>query len=969
MDMRLLTSILCGLFFVLSTQAADLERADVDKLAGQPVEGKSLRWKRLDVCIEWGFQPGTENADFSGRIEASHRGKIGRAIPLDGDTITKMTGAYQWESTAASKTRRGIIVPLLYTNARPGPEQTAITVRTKAGSFTFLPADAQTGPILVPEHGFFIRALNTEPTATPVASGEVAPPLDLLKEKIDAISGGRGLRGWGSNATPWVGANPRTEDLSASTFKIPPRSVAMHPGQSQNVAAGWRSPVRGRVEITANLASGDMKGGDGIEWWITLDARNGSRTLDSGTKDHGVAMGMGVVTVTVEPGDLISLTLGPRGNHVCDTTIARFTVAHPESSRKWDLTKDVVDNIQAGNPHADSLGNPAVWHFYLAETPSTQPPAVAENWKATTARDFVAELAARKLKTIRQRVREHPEQSWEQAVRAMFPKDKDSAAPKSVLDGGKPMFFETLPPYPTPAMEPSMKVEVPDPWMTAAWRSGAWHILRVCKKDAKGRWIIACYPYPPLAQETHLILRALDLMGMHSDVRQGMDLWLEHPRADGCLNITGTIDAEHFWGPGTIQWAIAEHYALTGDKDWLAQVAPKLKANADWMIAERKKTMRVKGDKRMRGYGLQPPRPIGDMGHRDRYYPTDGYYWLGLQRSGEVLSEIDPEAGRKILDEAKAYREDLLAAINESIILSPVLKIRDGTYRSFIPVSPDIRGTATRTAVQKDKPLDEAGDEFYIRGGPGFFGHGGPFWADTDQNALPLVEPDGLLSPLDKRVQGHLDLMEDLFLLTNAKLRERTKNYDPEKHWFSHAGWYYQCGYLRTANIYLLQDDVPNFLRSMFNQMAVDLVPGPWVFKEHTTLHPAMDKSFEEAGFLERFRMMLVMEEGDTLWLARATPRAWLEQDKKIRVSDAPTRFGPVTYEITSDTDHSKISATIDLPSRKPPKTILLRLRHPRSLPIKSVLVNGKPWPQFNAEKELITLENLAGKLAITANY
>jgi hypothetical protein len=34
---------------------------------------------------------------------------------------------------------------------------------------------------------------------------------------------------------------------------------------------------------------------------------------------------------------------------------------------------------------------------------------------------------------------------------------------------------------------------------------------------------------------------------------------------------------------------------------------------------------------------------------------------------------------------------------------------------------------------------------------------------------------------------------------------------------------------------------------------------------------------------------MLVMEEGDALWLARATPRAWLEQGKRIVVRNAPT--------------------------------------------------------------------------------
>jgi hypothetical protein len=40
---------------------------------------------------------------------------------------------------------------------------------------------------------------------------------------------------------------------------------------------------------------------------------------------------------------------------------------------------------------------------------------------------------------------------------------------------------------------------------------------------------------------------------------------------------------------------------------------------------------------------------------------------------------------------------------------------------------------------------------------------------------------------------------------------------------------------------------------------------------------------------MENFRDMLVMENGQSLWLARATPRVWLEQGKKIAVKNACT--------------------------------------------------------------------------------
>ncbi len=145
-------------------------------------------------------------------------------------------------------------------------------------------------------------------------------------------------------------------------------------------------------------------------------------------------------------------------------------------------------------------------------------------------------------------------------------------------------------------------------------------------------------------------------------------------------------------------------------------------------------------------------------------------------------------------------------------------------------------------------------------------------------------------------------------------------------------------------------------------------MPGQYTFREHTTTGPP-DKIFEEACFLERFRQMLVMEDGEQLWLARATPRAWLAQGKKIAVAHAPTHFGLVSYEIVSDAQNGKIAATVQLPSRNPPQSVLLRLRHPQAAPIKSAAVNGRPWKDFDAAKEVVRLHDLQGTVRVEASY
>ena len=108
--------------------------------------------------------------------------------------------------------------------------------------------------------------------------------------------------------------------------------------------------------------------------------------------------------VAVEPGDMISLVIGPKGSHVCDTTIIELVITEVGGQgRVWNLTEDVAKTPHAGNPHADGQGNADVWHFYAENPcfPPSEPPfALASN--ATSAAEFIKELKARNLSTIRQ---------------------------------------------------------------------------------------------------------------------------------------------------------------------------------------------------------------------------------------------------------------------------------------------------------------------------------------------------------------------------------------------------------------------------------------------------------------------------------------------------------------------------------------------------------------------------------------
>lgn len=940
-------------------------------------------WKKMDLEIEWGFEPSRAPLAYDGSVEA-YDGVVGDVKPLAGDDGTVVNGAGAWRSAKGSGARRGARLSLLYMGTSPWRRmwpnvpsptdlpRTIVTVRTRSGSFSFLAADLENGPILAPEYGFFVRAtsaMDTGPKDAPAAPKAQRVSKELLAAKVNNLLGNADLNGWGTAQTPFVVTNAAKSPITVLTnLTFPPGCVAVHPGAGSDVAVGWRSPITGRIAIHAKVA-GLQPGGDGIAWSLVRGSAKGHAVLSKGAIDSGGRQSLidrpeakELADLAIGAGDDLLLLVNRRGSHTCDSTGVEFVIKEEGGKeRTWDLAKDVLGSIHAGNPHADSLGNAGVWSFYaipetepsVPTTPAKHEPPLEMQSKAASAAEFIKELEAKGLKTVRQRVRQSPEQSWDGATKARF--------------GGR-----DLPPIPPTELAPAMQVEVPCERLTAQWNLGAWHILRRAQRSSNGEVRLADFPYSVLAQETFLMVYALDLAGMHKEAAQALDLWFDMPLVvtkpagffsdgNGVFSSAttggrgGGMDTAHAMGPGTIGWVMAEHYRLTGDKEWLKAKAPRMQANAEWILRQRRLLADIiPGGQRLWSKGLQPAHQLTpDAGGLfAQFYTSEGYYWLAVKSLADILADIDPAGAAKLSAEADAYRQDILAAVNRSIMLSPLVPVRDGTYRSFIPPVCHARGPISLAWMWRRRHSLNHWD--------------GIAW-DISMGGMGLLSPSGLLPLSDPRAQGHMDVLEDRFLLEHRKLWMRKADYDPQRDWFN-AGWHHQCAYERNSQIHLACDDAPNFLRSTLNQYAVHVVPGAYTFSEHSTRGPA-DKPFEEAGFMERFRGMLVYEEGASLWLARATPRAWLKQGGKIAVKNAPTCFGTVAYEIVSDVDNGRMAATVKLPARKAPEAVLLRLRHPTGAGIEAVTVNGAKSEAFDAAKEVVRLEGLTGTAEVEVSY
>src|SRR5581483_5019430 len=91
----------------------------------------------------------------------------------------------------------------------------------------------------------------------------------LLSVSEKDTAGAMGVHAWrGAAPCPNALINTTSKEVAITTLRLPPRSVAVHPGPAGGVAVGWKSPVAGKVRVTGRVADADPVAGDGIAWVV-----------------------------------------------------------------------------------------------------------------------------------------------------------------------------------------------------------------------------------------------------------------------------------------------------------------------------------------------------------------------------------------------------------------------------------------------------------------------------------------------------------------------------------------------------------------------------------------------------------------------------------------------------------------------------------------------------------------------------
>jgi hypothetical protein len=144
---------------------------------------------------------------------------------------------------------------------------------------------------------------------------------------------------------------------------------------------------------------------------------------------------------------------------------------------------------------------------------------------------------------------------------------------------------------------------------------------------------------------------------------------------------------------------------------------------------------------------------------------------------------------------------------------------------------------------------------------------------------------------------------------------------------------------LNAARFLASVDEPDQLVLSLYGHLAAGMTQDTFVSGEAASVAPLGGRrersmylppnSVSNAALLETLRLMLVQDRDGGLRLAYATPRDWLRPGKRIAVMGLPTSFGPLSYSLSAA--RGSVHVTIDVPSRRPPRTLLLRLRLPGS--------------------------------------
>ncbi len=385
-----------------------------------------------------------------------------------------------------------------------------------------------------------------------------------------------------------------------------------------------------------------------------------------------------------------------------------------------------------------------------------------------------------------------------------------------------------------------MKIRLPDEKLQAAFDANKAYLLLLHDGDTitPGPWTYHQF----WLRDAAYLLNALDKLGYHAQARQVIEKFPRRLQKDGYLQATeGEWDSN-----GAALWSMVEHARLTGDKELLARHYWSMLRMASWINSKRRTTDNRGRKERWAHSGLLPPGPSAEhLGPSEYYYWDDLWGLAGLRammQTAEWLAQKSDAA--KLRANYEAFRADIDASL-------AIVAQRIG--RAAMPASP------------------------YRRLDAGMVGN------------LAALYPLGLFDAHDPRIIDTIAALKEIAWLEDA--------------YFNHVGHSAFGTYLslHVAQCLLLQrnHDAWKIIAWVLRHASPTFT---WAEGIHPiTRHGNMGDGHHGwalADFLLIVRNLLLFEENDHLVLTPIMPEEWTTEMNVIKVEDAPTYFGDVSFTI-----------------------------------------------------------------------
>jgi hypothetical protein len=468
------------------------------------------------------------------------------------------------------------------------------------------------------------------------------------------------------------------------------------------------------------------------------------------------------------------------------------------------------------------------------------------------------------------------------------------------------------------------QITVPEKAVNDLFRANLWHALRLPRRHDDGNIDL---PYSnfaydqtgtpwPVNQAVYVDYMLYGLRGYNGIAAEEIAAIYRNNQ-----EFSGHVNGWAHWlvyTPGML-YAVAQNFLLSGDRQSFDKLLPDTLKALDWTLAQIRGATKEPGPTQGIVAG-----PLNDLTGNGYWAFNQAYLYAGLDLMGKALARAGNPRAEECRKTADEFRTAVERGFRAAAVRSPLVQLRDHTWIPYVPCEATKQG------------------RIYEQWYP----------TDVDTGAVHLLRLKALPSDGDLAESLLNDHEDNLFLGGLGMANEPVYN--------------------QQSTAYLLRDDVKATIRAFYSQMASGFSQSVLEPVEHRwRWGQFFGPPSTDGSWFEVYRNMLVREfDDETLLLAQATPRRWLEDGKRIEVKRAPTWFGNVSFEIQSLARSGSIRATFQLDERQSVKSVLLRLRHPDGMQIRHVTVNGEAWHDFDAAKEWVRIPNPGGRaFTVLATY